>query len=215
MRRPSSSLIFFTSALAICYDFRRTGHRKSKLQKAVIRSCICTVSASASRRYALKSSEAVADLKLMYSLTFCQIQNIHVVQTLVQRLPDVPIIVPIQPHISMHVFHPRHLKPPSRNETVTDIRAICKRWGFWTEDSSVGNAMDDKRHSGERRAHNGKTARRGIAILSHSNGSIAHGWLIKDCAEMILRNALVDPVVFCLWEGGGLAVRDDMCFRRH
>lgn len=32
---------------------------------------------------------------------------------------------------------------------------------------------------------------------------------------MILRNALVDPVVFCLWEGGGLAVRDDMCFRRH
>lgn len=125
----------------------------------------------------------------MHSFTFCQIQNIHVVQTLVQRLPDVPIIVPIQPHISMHVFHPRHLKPPSRNETVTDIRAICKRWNFWSEDAAV-------------RDEGGKPARRGIAILSHSNGSIAHGWLIKDCAEMILRNALVDPVVFCLWEGG-------------
>lgn len=47
-----------------------------------------------------------------------------------------------------------------------------------------------------------KISRRGIAVLSHSNGSIAHGWLIKDCPEMILRNVLVDPVVFCLWEGG-------------
>ncbi|KAI5455099.1 hypothetical protein NCC49_002370 [Naganishia albida] len=126
------------------------------------------------------------------------IQNIHVVQTLVQRLPDVPIIVPIQPHISMHVFHPRHLKPPLRHEMVKDVRAICKRWGFWTEGPLQSRGVGGK-------GPDEKSARRGIAILSHSNGSIAHGWLIKDCAEMILRNALVDPVVFCLWEG-------DVCY---
>jgi hypothetical protein len=102
----------------------------------------------------------------------------------------------------MHIFHPRHLKPPSRHETVKDVRAICKRWGFWTENTPQENVGEEKRRSAEGRGSAGSSARRGIAILSHSNGSIAHGWLIKDCAEMILRNALVDPVVFCLWEGG-------------
>lgn len=78
---------------------------------------------------------------------------------------------------------------------VKDVRAICERWGFWTEGPLQAKGVRGK-------GPDEKSARRGIAILSHSNGSIAHGWLIKDCAEMILRNALVDPVVFCLWEGG-------------
>ncbi|GHJ88728.1 hypothetical protein NliqN6_5130 [Naganishia liquefaciens] len=129
------------------------------------------------------------------------LQNIHVLQSLVHRLPHNPLIVPIQPHISMHIFHPRHLKPPSRGETTAAIRAICARWGFWPAERLSRESLAGHNARGS----NVDSPRRGIVVFSHSNGSIAHGWLIKDCPEMILRSALVDPVVFCLWEG-------DVCY---
>ena len=135
-----------------------------------------------------------------------QIQNIHVLQSLVHHLPHNPLIVPIQPHISMHIFHPRHLKPPTRAETTSAVRAICARWDFTPVErlSRESLAQHDARSGGDTARGRGRRGRRrgGIAVLSHSNGSIAHGWLIKDCPEIILRSALVDPVVFCLWEGG-------------
>ncbi|KAJ9097607.1 hypothetical protein QFC21_004641 [Naganishia friedmannii] len=170
-----------------------------------------------------------------------QIQNKHVLETLVQRLPTNPIIVPLQPHVSMHVFHPRHLKPPGRDEMISTIKAICKRWDFWTD-------ADARRASGQQREDRGakvergekvamgaldtnalpssylmspagrqppsahpRPIRRGIVLCSHSNGSIAHGWLVNDAPEMILRNAFVDPVVFCLWEGD---VCYNFCYRK-
>lgn len=39
--------------------------------------------------------------------------------------------------------------------------------------------------------------------MSHSNGSVHHGWVLKDAPELVRRSTFVDPVVFSLWEGGG------------
>ncbi|KAJ9093800.1 hypothetical protein QFC19_008177 [Naganishia cerealis] len=129
----------------------------------------------------------------------------------------------------MHVFHPRHLKPPERGEMVSTIKAICKRWGFWTDaDAHRISRQQRKNASDGLEFEQGQAAttisqgtdaprsldnagftsnqpsesRRGIIVFSHSNGSIAHKWLVTLCPEMILKNAFVDPVVFCLWEGG-------------
>lgn len=58
--------------------------------------------------------------------------------------------------------------------------------------------------------------------MSHSNGSVAHGWsksvirgtadgsVLKDCPSMTRRNVFVDPVVFLLWEGD---VCHSFCYR--
>jgi hypothetical protein len=107
----------------------------------------------------------------------------------------------------MHVFHPRHLKPPGREETISTIKAICKRWNFWTEaDARRVSRKQQKDNVTTSNVglphHDNESIRRGIVVCSHSNGSIAHGWLVNDAPEMILKNAFVDPVVFCLWEGG-------------
>lgn len=64
---------------------------------------------------------------------------------------------------------------------------MCQRWGFW-------EPGDD-----------GPKGRGGVSLLSHSNGSVHHGWVLKDAPELVRRSCFVDPVVFSLWEG-------DVCF---
>lgn len=34
------------------------------------------------------------------------------------------------------------------------------------------------------------------------SGSTAHAWVLKDAPDLAARSLFVDPVVFCLWEGG-------------
>jgi len=38
-------------------------------------------------------------------------------------------------------------------------------------------------------------------MLSHSNGSFLHAWMLKEYPEMISRSCFIDPVVFCIYEG--------------
>lgn len=40
----------------------------------------------------------------------------------------------------------------------------------------------------------------GVTVLSHSNGTIVHGWLLKAIPKLVRRSCLVDPVCFALWE---------------
>ncbi|KAI5478522.1 ATP-dependent DNA helicase [Pseudohyphozyma bogoriensis] len=86
---------------------------------------------------------------------------------------DRPILVPLQPHISMSFFHPSYLKAKDEKEYVEDLRKIVELWGF--EES-------------------------GVTVLSHSKGTIVHSWLLKAMPESIKRSCFIDPVVFCLWE---------------
>lgn len=87
-----------------------------------------------------------------------------------------PVMVLIQPSISMAFFSKGYLEPPDMHSSTAAIRRAAKRHGF------------DKS---------------GLTVLSHSNGTIVHGWLIKEAPELCRRNCLVDPVTFCLWEPWG------------
>lgn len=84
-------------------------------------------------------------------------------------LKDRPIILLIQPHLSMGFFHPDHLRPPNKESTTRGLRALVARW-----------KMED-----------------GLTVISHSNGTIVHGWLLKECPELVKASCLVDPVTFC------------------
>ena len=83
---------------------------------------------------------------------------------LLQTLPSHPIIVPLQPHISMQIFHPRHLVPLTRAETVASIKLACRRWGFY-DDAKADKSGDE-----------------GIVIVSHSNGVLDMG----GCSRTVL-----------------------------
>lgn len=36
----------------------------------------------------------------------------------------------------------------------------------------------------------------GLTVLSHSNGTIVHGWLLKGAPHLVRRSLIVDPVCF-------------------
>ncbi|KAF8309542.1 hypothetical protein DL93DRAFT_2230807 [Clavulina sp. PMI_390] len=89
------------------------------------------------------------------------------------------ILVPLQPHISQQIFHPRHVRPPRHRFVVQDLKTIIER-----------HAPGPKKEA---------------VVLSHSNGTVLHSWLIKAHPELVQASCFVDPVVFCLWEG-------DVCY---
>lgn len=80
-----------------------------------------------------------------------------------------PLVLLIQPHLSMSFFHPLHRKPPNKEGTVHGMRALVAKWGF----------------------------KDGINVISHSNGTIVASWLLKDCPDLLKRSCFVDPVTFC------------------
>lgn len=86
---------------------------------------------------------------------------------------DQTVIILVQPAISTFIWHPRFLNPPSPTEHAKAINEVANGLGF------------DK-----------------ATILSHSNGTMVHGWLLRYRSELCARNILVDPVCFRLWEGG-------------
>ena len=137
-----------------------------------------------------------------------------VIRKLCKTLSSHPLLIPMQPHIGQQFFHPRHLRPTSRKAFVEDLVAACKHWKFYDErglgsddesdGSNVGPGAGLDHLDGVRR--NG-----GVVLLSHSNGSVGHTWLLKDKPGMTKRNALVDPIVFCSWEGD---ICYNFCYRK-
>ncbi|GAA5970009.1 hypothetical protein JCM3765_007275 [Sporobolomyces pararoseus] len=85
-----------------------------------------------------------------------------------------PLLILLQPHISMSFFEKTYHDPPDQESLVKSLISMIKKFKF----DQAG----------------------GATILSHSNGTIVHGWLVKSAPELCARNCFVDPVCFCLWE---------------
>ena len=83
----------------------------------------------------------------LHGLGLGVVQYTRILTHLLNELPDQPLVIPLQPHISQDFFHPRHLHPISRVEMVEAL------FGLSTELGWVGNP--DKK-------------RQGVTIMSHS-----------------------------------------------
>jgi len=44
-----------------------------------------------------------------------------------------------------------------------------------------------------------------VVVVSHSNGTVLHAWLLKAHPGLVTASCFVDPFTFCLWEG-------DVCY---
>ncbi|GAA6012658.1 hypothetical protein JCM10207_009071 [Rhodosporidiobolus poonsookiae] len=86
-----------------------------------------------------------------------------------------PVLILLQPHISMSFFQRGYLDPPDQKRCTEGLERVLRKFRF---DERAG----------------------GCTVLSHSNGTIVHGWLVKDCPSLVARSCFVDPVTFCLWE---------------
>ncbi|KAJ7590911.1 hypothetical protein C8J56DRAFT_1013742 [Mycena floridula] len=126
------------------------------------------------------------------------LQYTALVTDLVEKFPDRPLLILIQPHISQNIFHPRFLKPFSRHEMTGRLAGLLQELG-WVSGESTTSQNEEKPIDDSLR-----TAQ-GVTMLSHSNGSYCHAWMLKGFPEMISRSCFVDPVTFCSWEG-------DVCY---
>lgn len=82
------------------------------------------------------------------------------------------VVILIQPHISTGIYSSNFLNPPTKDQQARATVDILQR-------------------------HNMLQA----TTLSHSNGTMVLGWLLRTAPQMFPRNILVDPVSFCMWEG--------------
>ncbi|UZJ56812.1 hypothetical protein CBS101457_006132 [Exobasidium rhododendri] len=82
------------------------------------------------------------------------------------------VVILIQPHISADILHPRYLNPPDKDEQADSTAALLY-----------------------------KLKMPKVTTISHSNGTMVLGWLIRKHPEICAKNILVDPVSFRLWEG--------------
>ncbi|KAJ8481767.1 hypothetical protein ONZ51_g5790 [Trametes cubensis] len=120
-------------------------------------------------------------------------------------LPDNPVLVPLLPHVSQEILHSRFLKPMGRKEMTACLSGLLVElgWADLKEPSSDSSDAEDK-GSTEGTKEKMKVSK-GVTMLSHSNGSFGHAWMLKTHPNMINRSCFVDPVTFCSWEG-------DLCY---
>ncbi|KAF5387854.1 hypothetical protein D9615_000474 [Tricholomella constricta] len=133
------------------------------------------------------------------------LQYNSVIRHLIEQFSDRPMLILLQPQISQHIFHPDFLKPMTRHETADRLAGLISYLGWvhydidekWTSDDSeeekeISHSLLDKR-------------KKGVTMLSHSNGSYTHAWVLKGHPKLVGRSCFIDPVTFCSWEG-------DVCF---
>ncbi|KAJ3987296.1 hypothetical protein F5890DRAFT_1631901 [Lentinula detonsa] len=115
---------------------------------------------------------------------------------LFQEFADRPLLIILQPHISQNIFHDRYLSPMPRKQTTKTLSSLLASFGWTSLDPSTNSSEDEGHHPNAK-----DRGQNGVTILSHSNGSYCHAWMLKDYPHMVTRSCFVDPVTFCGWEG--------------
>ncbi|KIM46112.1 hypothetical protein M413DRAFT_303542 [Hebeloma cylindrosporum] len=140
----------------------------------------------------------------LHGLGLGLLQYHGVIAHLLEQFPDRPILVPLQPQISQDFFHPHFLNPPSRHEMADRLAGLLSALGWVSLDIKADKDRESEEED-EVASSLMENSQRGITLLSHSNGSYTHAWMLKGYPEIIGRSCFVDPVTFCSWEG-------DVCY---
>ncbi|KAI0638154.1 hypothetical protein C8Q77DRAFT_414283 [Trametes polyzona] len=122
-------------------------------------------------------------------------------------LPEHPVLVPLLPHVSQEILHPRFLRPMSRPEMTACLVGLLAElgWADLEEPSSDTSDSEEKSADESDKSKSAVRVPKGVTMLSHSNGSFSHAWMLKTHPRMVTRSCFVDPVTFCSWEG-------DLCY---
>ncbi|KAI0771592.1 hypothetical protein BD413DRAFT_613097 [Trametes elegans] len=143
----------------------------------------------------------------MHGLGLGLTQYRRLIEHIFAALPDRPVLVPLLPHVSQEIMHPRFLRPMGRQEMTACLASLLSEldWAELEKPSSDSSDSEDKSAAEMKASASKASARKGVTMMSHSNGSFSHAWMLKAYPRMIERSCFVDPVTFCSWEG-------DLCY---
>ncbi|KAF8621659.1 hypothetical protein AX15_007673 [Amanita polypyramis BW_CC] len=143
----------------------------------------------------------------IHGLGFGLFQYYLFLRHLLNTTTDRPVLVLLQPQISQDLFHPQFLQPLNRRQTVERLVSLLAELG-WVDsrlNRSSSESSTDNEEDVQCQLPSPPDKTSGVAVLSHSNGSYTHAWLLKDCPRIVTRSCFADPVTFCSWEG-------DVCY---
>lgn len=83
-----------------------------------------------------------------------------------EKLPDRPLLLPLQPHISQEIFHPRFLQPMGRHETVNCLVGLMEKLE-WVPKRRV-DPSDTETETEEASPSELRQFARGVTMVSHS-----------------------------------------------
>jgi hypothetical protein len=83
-------------------------------------------------------------------------------------MPDRPILVPLQPHISQRIFHPSFLTPLGRHKTADALAGLLKTLDW------VHHDQDDVVKLGASVENPALPVKKGVTILSHSKWVVSY-----------------------------------------
>lgn len=86
---------------------------------------------------------------------------------LMRTMPDRPLLVPLQPHISQQVFHSRYLTPMGRHETVECLVGLMEELGWVSKQRKDLDGSETETET-EDQISRPIDGRKGITMLSHS-----------------------------------------------
>lgn len=135
----------------------------------------------------------------LHGLGLGLLQYKMILSRILHNFPDRPLLVPLQPHISQQFWHPNFLRPMNRKETSQVMYELLRELDWAVEEPQVTSDSEDEKTALEMEKR--IDGRKGVTMVSHSNGSYAHAWFLKAFPKSITRSCFVDPVTFCGWEG--------------
>ncbi|KAJ3570200.1 hypothetical protein NP233_g4560 [Leucocoprinus birnbaumii] len=152
------------------------------------------------------SSLGPRPLVFLHGLGLGLLQYHLLISKLLRVYGDRPILIPLQPQISQDFFHPSFLVPVTRHQMADNLARVIDKLGWAQLDSGADQELDAECDEESEGAQDDLQAKQGVTMLSHSNGTYVHAWMLKAHPKMLARSCFVDPVTFCQWEG-------DVCYK--
>ena len=100
----------------------------------------------------------------MHGLGLGLTQYWRFIQHLFTALSDRPVLVPLLPHVSQELLHPRFLRPLARKEMAEHLAGFIEKLGW----ADLSADMPSDSSDSEARTPEAKSAKRGVTMLSHS-----------------------------------------------
>ena len=89
---------------------------------------------------------------------------------LLNAVPDTPVLIPLHPHVSQEIFHPRFLNPMSRHESADTLAGLLCELGWATKRREEATSGEDSEEEKRKRLAKARSEAKphGVTMVSHS-----------------------------------------------
>ncbi len=104
----------------------------------------------------------------MHGLGLGLLQYFRFLEHILASVPDHPVLVPLLPHVSQHILHPRYLRPMDRQEMAQCLAGLISELGWADIANSTSDTSDTEEAVLSEKDGADGAVPQGVTMLSHS-----------------------------------------------